>query len=327
MYRQMYTLDAQQQALAFLIRQSTHIEQQVAEVRYPDIQYPGLIPVDTSANEWAPSVTYFSVDRAGRAEWFNHQATSMPLADITREKFEQTVEMAAIGYRYTLEEIGRAMLIPGTNLSNDRAASAKRAAEEFIDDLAINGDSAKNIDGLVNHSSVTVVDAQDDGTQNSQVDSPAWADKTADQILRDINDNLTGLYTASNTVEMADTVLLPPSEMSRLATKRVPDTQISVLEFLAKHNVYTAQTGQQLVIRGVRGLETAGEGSTGRMILYRRDPEVLKLHMPMTHRFLPVWQTGPLIFDVPGIFRLGGLEIRRPGAVRYVDRIIDASYE
>ena len=57
------------------------------------------------------------------------------------------------------------------------------------------------------------------------------------------------------------------------------------------------------------------------MIAYARDPEVLKMHIPMTHKFLPVWQTGPLVFDVPGIFRLAGLEIRRPGAVRYMDGV------
>jgi hypothetical protein len=54
---------------------------------------------------------------------------------------------------------------------------------------------------------------------------------------------------------------------------------------------------------------------------------VLKMHIPMPHRFLPVWQTGPMFYEVPGIFRLGGLEIRRPKAVRYVDGIFDAPYE
>jgi hypothetical protein len=56
-------------------------------------------------------------------------------------------------------------------------------------------------------------------------------------------------------------------------------------------------------------------------VAYKRDPRVLKLHLPMRHRFLPVWQTGPITFDVPGIFRTGGTEIRRPGAVRYFDGI------
>jgi hypothetical protein len=71
----------------------------------------------------------------------------------------------------------------------------------------------------------------------------------------------------------------------------------------------------------VLGLDTAGAGSTTRMIAYKKDPAVLKMHMPMPHHFLPVWQTGPITFDIPGIFRIGGVEIRRPGAVRYVDQI------
>jgi hypothetical protein len=100
-----------------------------------------------------------------------------------------------------------------------------------------------------------------------------------------------------------------------------------VLEFLRANNVYTFQTNQPLTIRGIRGLETAGVDGTGRMVVYRRDPSVLKMHIPMPHRFLPVYQTAPLVFDVPGIFRLGGLEIRRPSAVRYVDGIIEPAYE
>lgn len=57
------------------------------------------------------------------------------------------------------------------------------------------------------------------------------------------------------------------------------------------------------------------------MIAYRKDPQVLKAHIPMPHRFLPVYQDGPLHWVVPGVFRLGGLDIRRPKEVRYIDGI------
>ena len=98
---------------------------------------------------------------------------------------------------------------------------------------------------------------------------------------------------------------------------------MTVMDYVQRANVYTAQTGQALTIRTIRGLEDAAASSKGRMIAYRRDPQVLRLHLPMPHRFLPVWQTGPMSFVAPGIFRIGGLEIRRPGAVRYVDQITD----
>lgn len=307
-----------QQALGFLVEQTAHIETEVYRTVYPDIQYPNLIPVDESANEWAKSVTFFSTDKVGQADWFHHMATDMRIADVNRTKYEQGIEMAGIGYRYTLEELGQAMLVPGMNLTAERGDAARRAYEEFVDNVAMRGSTDKGWTGLINDATVTRVDAPNDGTASSRL----WTAKTVDLILRDINLILSGIYSSSNTVEMADTILLPVAQHLSLSTIRIPDSGgDTLMSFIMRANVYTAQTGQQLVIRAVRGLETAGSGSTARMVAYKRDPRVLKLHLPMRHRFLPVWQTGPLTFDVPGIFRLGGTEIRRPGAVRYLDGI------
>lgn len=309
-----------QQALGFLLQQTTHIEAEVYKIRYPDIQYQSLIPVDTSANEWAKSITYFSMDRVGEADWFNHMATDMRLADVNRAKHETGVLMGGIGYRYTLEELGHAQMIPGTNLTSERAEAARRAYEEFVDKRAFLGDTPKGWEGLINSSIVTRVDAVADGTSSSRL----WSAKTSTQMIRDVNDALTGIYTGSKTVEMGDTVLLPITGFSTLATTRIENTEGNALDWLMKYNVYTLQTGQKLTIRGVLGLEDAGSGGVGRMVIYKKDPRVLKMHIPMTHRFLPVWQTGPMVFDIPGIFRLGPVEIRLPGAVRYVDGITAA---
>ena len=150
-----------------------------------------------------------------------------------------------------------------------------------------------------------------------------WTAATADQILGDVNAALQVVSTATNYVALSDTLLLPPSRMNLIASRRLGDTSMTILEFLLKNNIYTAQTGQPLVIRTVRALETAGVGSVQRMIAYRRDPEVLKLHMPMAHRFLPAFTKTALYTEVPGIFRLGGLDIRLPKEVIYVDGIGD----
>ncbi len=96
---------------------------------------------------------------------------------------------------------------------------------------------------------------------------------------------------------------------------------MTTFDFFTKNNVYTAQTGRPLRIRAVRGLLTAGAGSTARMIAYRRSPNVLKAHVPMRHRFLEPMRTGPLLYEVPGIFRFGGVDVKRPTAMRYVDGI------
>lgn len=313
-----FLVDAQQ-ALGFLVSQTSYIETQVYNTQYPDIQYPDLIPIDTSAYEWAKSITFYSADRVGKASWFHHYAKDVAVADIERNQHEVAIEMANIGYRYTLEELGVAMQT-GVSLTTDRAAAAVRAYEEFVDEVALRGDATKGLDGLIDYPGITTVQAADVPISGGGTSSD-WDDKDADQILSDINAAITGVHVDSNTVEVADTILLPVALATMLATKRLGDTTATLMSFLRDNNSYTFQTGRPLTIRAVRGLETAGEGGTGRMVVYRRDPSVIKMHIPMPHRFLPVWQTGPLVYDIPGIFRLAGLEIRRPGAVRYVDGI------
>jgi hypothetical protein len=306
-----------QAAMSFMVQQASYIEPQVYRVQYPEIQYPALIPTDTAGNEWAKSITFFSLDRVGYAAWFQARASDIPLADVSRTKYEQGIEMAAVGYRYDLEEIGQSMLIPGTNLTTERAEAARRAYEEFMDRVAFFGDTAKNWTGLTNDPNVTVVSAPADGTGSSAL----WANKTTDQITRDINLILSGVYTTSLQTETADTLLLPTDRFTAIATMRIPNTTAGLLDWIQRYNTYTAITGQPLTIRAVRGLETAGAGGLARAIAYRRDPAIVKLHLPMPHRFLPVWQTNPLVFDVPGIFRTGGVEVRRPGSMRYLDGI------
>jgi hypothetical protein len=310
-------LVSDQQAMGFLVNQLSFIEKEVVQIKYPDIQYSFLIPVDTSAPEWTKSVTYYSVDRTGKANWFHHMAKDIHIADVERFKNEVGIEMADIGYRYSLEEISQAIQL-GINLPTEKAAAATRASEEFVDTLALRGNAEKSFPGLINYPGVTTVFAKEITGHTT------WDTKSADQIIADVNDLLTGQYTGTLTVEIADTLLLPVNALTLLATKRLDNTEISVLDYLQSKNIYTLLSGQRLTIRGVRGLEDAGGNGSGRAVAYRRDPTVVKFHMPMPHRFLPPWQTAPLVWDIPGIFRVGGVEIRRLGAVRYMDGIMTA---
>ena len=314
----MYTRDAQQVALSFVINQTSAIESAVVKIQYPDVQYPDLVPVETGGgNEWVKSITYYSADMLGRADWFHHAALDVPLAELTREKFERGIEMAAIGYRYTLEEVASAMAIPGVNLTTDKASAARRAYEEFVDNIALRGSSLKNMQGLINSSLVTATTAPADGAAGATT----FASKTNDQVIRDINSALTGIATGTNWLYYADTILLPPAVLVALAGRIIQYTSMTLLDWIKQYNVLTVQTGRPLTIAGVRGLETAGLGGISRMVAYRRDPQVLKMWIPMPHRFLPVWQRGPLVFDVPGIFRIGGIEVRLPAAMRYLDGV------
>ncbi len=309
------TTDAQA-ALGFLLSQVTSIESEVYAIRYADIQYPRLVPVDTSAYPWAKTVTYFTYDHVGQADWMNGDASDMPFAELSRSKYETTVESAKIGYRYSLEEVNQAMMIPGMNLNADKAAAAKRAADELVERVVISGDSRKGFLGLVNQTVVPQV-----AVPNGASGSPLWANKTPAEILADVNNALVGAWSASNQVELHDTVLLPVAQYGTIAAMpRSATSDTTVMTYLQANNVYSSTTGQPLTIRTVRQLAGAGAGGTNRMITYRRDPQVLKFHMPMPHQFFPPQQR-MLEFIIPGMMRLGGLDVRLPRGMSYNDGI------
>lgn len=300
--------DAMQSNFGFVTSQTAHVETGVYRARYPQIRYPGLIPVDYSAPEWIKTVDYYSMDSVGEAQWIADRANDIPVVGLQTAKSSSSVYMAGIGYDYGLEEVNQAQML-GMNLPGEKAAAARLVYERKVDSIAFTGDAEKGWKGLFNATGPTAAD----------VTTGSWAaDVNEDLILADVNEVLSAVYTSTSEIAMADTVIFPSTVLQFLASNRLGDTGMTLLDFLKKANVYTAETGQPLTIRGMRGLDTAGVGTSRRMVAYRNSPEVLKLHIPMRHRFLPV-QVAGLTYKIPGIFRIGGLDIRLPKEVRYGD--------
>ncbi|KKZ89058.1 DUF2184 domain-containing protein [Rhizobium phaseoli] len=309
-------IDAQS-AVGFVTPAFYNIERTVYQRKYPSFDYASLIPVVTEGSPWGRGVLFRSSDIAGKAEFLSGKGFDMPYADVTRDQFLKGFELAGIGYEWSLEEINVAAL-EGRQLGPEKGEAARKVAEQMLWNIGMTGTTEKNWTGLINDPNVTATTATADGTGSSAL----WANKTPDQILRDINAALTGIFTGTNEVEMADTVLFPSARYLSISTlARSSTSDRTILSYLQENNVYTAETGRPLTIRGLRNLATAGGGGTARMIAYRRDPEVLRFHLPMPHQFLPPFQKSSMTWEVAGIMRTGGTEIRLPKAVAYVDGI------
>lgn len=312
----MFTNDAPALALNFLRTAQNYIEPGIYAREYPDYQYRELVPVDNSAPDWTTAIDFFSMgDDVGQAREFAADGDDIPFVDFKLDSGNSRVFMAGIGYRYNLQELAHAQAY-GIRLESDRADAARRKYEQFVDNVAFLGRPKLGLTGLLNTVSVTALTAA-----NGTGGSPLWVNKTADEILKDVNDVLSVIFTASNGIEQADTILLDQDRYALIATKRLDATMTTtILEHIQRANIYTIRTGRPLTIRAVFGLETAGAGGTHRMVAYRRDPGVVKIHVPMPLRWLQAEQR-LLKYEIPGIFRLGGVEVRRPGAVRYLDGI------
>jgi hypothetical protein len=187
----------------------------------------------------------------------------------------------------------------GMALTSEGAAAARLAYEQLVDEVTHIGDTSMNLEGLFNHTGITTVAA-----------AQTIAAATPDQALATINGSITGIFAATNGIELPDTVVLPLAVFGDITTRRLGSTDgMTVLEFIQKSNVYTARTGQPLNIEFDHRL-------TNRMVTYKKDPGVLKLHMPMPLQFLPPQAVG-LEVRVLGAFRFSPINIRRPAAMRY----------
>lgn len=311
-----------QQAMGFVIPQFYNIEQTIYQIKYPSFDYASLVPVVTEGNEWSRGTLFRSMDSSGKAEFLSGMAQDVPYANVTMSQYVKGFELAGIGYEWSLEEIQVAAL-EGRDLGNDKANAARRIAEQFLWNSCFTGKSdgvtsEKGWTGVLNDPTVPATTAPATGTGSTTT----WTTKTSDQIQADFNNALTGIITTTIETEEADTVLLPTSRYNYIAsTPRATGTDTTILSFLQNNNVYTQRTGQPLTIRGFRALETAGAGGTKRMVAYRRAPDVLRFHLPMPHQFLPPFQKTSMTWEVAGIMRTGGTEIRLPFAMSYVDGI------
>lgn len=312
-----------QSAMGYLLPSFYNLERTIYQRKYPSFAYAEFIPVETQGNPWARGVIFRSGDIAGAAQWLAAKGFDMPYADVIRDQELRAFHLAGIGYERNLEEL-EVGAMEGIDISEQKANAARRVAEMGLFNVAIIGRmpgtayDEKNMTGLINNASVPTANVPNDGTGSTRT----WSTKTNAQILRDFNLGISNIFSGTLETEMADTVLLPSARWDVLATTpRSDNSDTTLLEYLQKNNAYTQRTGRPLLIRSLRVLDTAGAGGTARMIFYRRDPEVLKFHLPMPHKFLPPFQKASMTWEVAGIFRTGGTEVRLPKAVNYLDGI------
>jgi hypothetical protein len=285
-------------ALGFVVSQRSHIEAEVMRKPYPTILYPRLMQVDTSANPFAASVTFFTQDSVGRAKFINGKGDDIPRVDVTSGKFEQTVNMAGVMYSYSIEEIGAAAQL-NLNLPTESANAARMAYEMLVNSTALIGNAEMGIEGFFNTTGIT-----------SAASAATFALSTPQAILAFVNGLLTGVLAGSLGTQIADTVVMPIAQFGDLATRQLaPESDTTVLDFIRRANVYTAQTGLPLNIFSDFNL-------VNRMVVYRNDPSVVKLHMPMPLQFLAPQAYG-LEVRTYGAFRFAPVSIRTPAAVRY----------
>lgn len=324
--------------LNFLRQQTRVLSTRALNVEYDTINIAEYIPVNTDYPEWSSGVDFQIGDVTGAAKWQSGWAKDVPLADVKLLNVGSDFAMYAVGYRYNVEEVGKAMFA-GYPLTARKAAAARQAADYFVAEAGFYGGGHPGWTGLINLAGVAAIAAPATGTGSARNWFSVGAGniltglKTPEQIVGELNSIVTGpmLNTLGfRTTQLSDTVLLPT-----LALKYITDTpygvtapNMSILQYFVANNPYTSQTGRPLVIRDLPALATAADATSGtdltgqgRIIGYRNNLDSLEMPLPMAFNFRDVHQHGPLQWEVPGIGRIGQLIQTKAGSVRYLDGV------
>lgn len=291
---------------AFFSRQLEYIKTKTYDIEYPPSKALTLLPMSTQADEGASTITYRSYDRVGRAQLIGDYADDLPRVDISGQEFTSDILEIGCSYGYSFQEI-RAAQKNNFDLSAKQAVAARNAIDQLINKMAWFGDSShtKKINGMLNNPGVPVATVPSDGSGSST----KWADKTPDQILRDMNDMIATIHETTLGVENPNTVLLPIAQYSLIArTPRSSTSDTTILQYFKDNNPDITTVDRIPELKG------AGSGGTDVILMYDKNPDKLSLEIPM-----PFTQHTPieknLGFTISCEARIGGVLMYYPLSV------------
>lgn len=305
---QSQNLDANESV--FFARELEHIKATVVETAYQELMARQLIPVSMEADPADETITYRMMDRTGVAKVVTDYAKDFPRVDLLGQEFTGKIRSLGSAYGYNIQEV-RAAAKTGKPLSARLAMAAKEAILTAEDKLALFGDVKYGLQGFLNHPNLPEQVIPADGTGASKT----WTTKSVDQVLRDLNLAVNTIVANTLGVEKPDTVLLPISQYTDIATRRVgTDSNMTILRFFLETNPFI----KSVVM--LPDLDGAGAGGTDRMIVYRRDPSKLTLEIPQDFEQFPPQEEG-LEFIIHCHSRCGGVLFYKPMSACYADGI------
>ncbi|MCX8566839.1 MAG: hypothetical protein ON057_001566 [Glomeribacter sp. 1016415] len=296
------------QALAFLTGQLESVETQIYQKKRAPLDYEALLPISTSAGQWATSITYRMKDFAGQGKRHSGKGGDIPRVDVWYSEKTIPVVSAAIGYSYTFDELRKAAKL-NLALDQDRAETAFYAYRAHLNQVGLFGE--EELTGLFNSPVVP----------QAQAGTGTWSTATPEQILKDINDAISQVWIQTRRNSTANTIILPGSHYSLLAsTPRSKGSDKTLLQYVRENNIAKAERNIDIDFRGGLDLDRAGQNQSTRMMVYEKDKINLAFHIPMPLMFHTPEQRG-LELLVNGEYKYSGVEFRYPKSALYIDGI------
>lgn len=309
-------------------RQLEYRMTQTYDVDYSTLKARTLIPVDNSVPAGAEYFTYHQYDAGGdKARIVHNYSDDAPQADIKAQEFSQRCFSLTSAYSYSVQDM-RAAAFAGIPLEAKKALGARMMIERKIEDLAASGTpeimqpgGTQQAYGLYNAPNVALIAQVSTGTWAAQYAADVSADHITSktQIVADLNAILNGILTNSKGEygELGDYSVVFPTPIYAFLRNLPRSVQYdsngqSLLEYVVK------TCGFKDWAYWNRADKANAAGNAGRIAVYKRDPDVLRLVMPQEfEQFAP--QPRNLSMVITCHARSGAVEVTRPLKMAYMD--------
>ena len=189
--------------------------------------------------------------------------------------------------------------------------------DKLIDRNVYQGFEKVNSTGLVNNPAIARISAATAAGGGTR-----WSQKTADEILNDINSAISALWKDNDCSPDAlpNHILVPVEQFGALVTRKVSDdSERSILTYVLENNL-TAQQGGELVISPCKWCSRAGSSRSDRMVVYcnRIDRICFNLTQPLRRMET---EYAEMRIKIPYIAQFSEVRFLYPSTVRYMDAI------
>ena len=208
----------------------------------------------------------------------------------------------------------------GRNMDTMLRDGLRLAYDKHMDQNAYVGFTTYGTTGLVNNANVTTTQA----ALNAGGTSRKFEDKTADEILADINTAILDAWEAAeyDLDAIPNHIIMPYEQYNYIATTKVSSlAEKTILTFLLENNVAKAN-GSDLFIGATAWCKGAGTGSTDRMVVYCNKERYVAMDelVPLT-RAMTTPNTEHFCYDTAYAANVSEVEIFYDQTIAYVDGI------
>lgn len=271
--------DSAEEASVFFARELDYVKTKSYDVQYPELTALNLFPISHEVDAGAESTTYYTYDKSGMARIIDNYSTDLPRADVTGKP--TTVQIRSLGdsYGYSVQEM-RASRLAGKSLDTRKGESARYQVDSATNKLAWAGDEDHGLLGVLSTGQNIPLYTLPNNAGGS---STAWKDKTADEILADVNGMTAQVSRTTKNVERPDTLCVPADVYMDIATRRLGDTNETVLSYLLSKSPYLKNVvpAPELDHDSKDTNPYAASGNQGVAFLFKNDENKLTLEIPM----------------------------------------------